>query len=112
MGCKSISPRLTQFKCFRRHGRPRYHEAVVVAGLLCPALALAERVEPVGEVAGNLGHSADLRLQIRRFLLALRTVPLDVNYRNEAIWQDSLNSGAAREIFELGHRRAAASASI
>src|ERR1019366_8745932 len=40
-----------------------------------------------------------------------RTVPLDVNYRDEAIRQDSLDSGAAREIFELGHRSAAVSAS-
>ena len=34
-------------------------------------------------------------------------VPLDVNYGNEAIGQDSLNCRAARESFELGHRRAA-----
>src|ERR1022692_3696986 len=40
-----------------------------------------------------------------------RTVPLDVNYRDEAIRQDSLNSGTAREIFALGHRWAAAFAS-
>ena len=40
-----------------------------------------------------------------------RTVPLDVNYRDEAIRQDSLDGGAAREIFELGQRWAAASAS-
>src|ERR1035441_1784147 len=36
-----------------------------------PALSLAERVEPVGEVAGDLCHPADLRFQIRRFLFAL-----------------------------------------
>ena len=32
-----------------------------------------------------------------------RTVPLDVNYRDEAIGQDALDGGTAREIFELGH---------
>src|ERR1035441_9344565 len=62
---------LPQLKCFRRHGWPRHHEAVVVARLLCPALALTERVEPVSKVAGDLGHPADLRLQIRCFLFAL-----------------------------------------
>src|ERR1017187_9151898 len=60
-----------QLKCFRRHGWPRHHQAVVVARLVSPALALTKRVEPVSQVAGDLGHPADLRLQIRRFLLAL-----------------------------------------
>src|ERR1035437_7933536 len=36
-----------------------------------------------------------------------RTVPLDINYRNQAVGQDSLNGGAAREFFELGHGSAA-----
>src|SRR5579871_173348 len=40
------------------------------------------------------------------------TVPLDVNYRNEAIGQDSLDDGTAREIFELGHSLGAVSASV
>src|ERR1017187_1186339 len=40
-----------------------------------------------------------------------RTVPLDVDHRNEAIGHDSLDSGTAREFFELGHSLAAVSAS-
>jgi hypothetical protein len=32
-----------------------------------------------------------------------RAVPLDVNYRDQAIGQDSLDGGAAGEIFELCH---------
>src|ERR1035438_10041425 len=40
-----------------------------------------------------------------------RTVPADVDYRDQAVGQDALDSGSARELFELGHRWAAASAS-
>src|ERR1035438_850037 len=65
------SPRLSQFKCFGCHGWPRHHETVVVARFFRPALPFAERVEAVGEIAGDLRHAADLRLQIRCFLLAL-----------------------------------------
>src|ERR1035438_5018863 len=52
---------------------------------------------PGGVFKGNLDRS--------------RTVPLDVDYRDQAVGQDALDSGSAREFFELGHRWAAASAS-
>src|ERR1035438_9306429 len=54
----------TQLKSFRRHGWPRHHQAVVVARLVRPALALTERVESVSQIAGDLRHPADLCLQI------------------------------------------------
>ena len=40
--------------------RPALHERVVGQRLLRPLLALAERVEPVGQLAGDLGLAAEL----------------------------------------------------
>ena len=47
-----------------REFRPGDDQAVVCEGFGSPFLALAGGIEPVGEVAGHLGHAAKLAHQV------------------------------------------------
>src|SRR5690606_29054853 len=46
--------------------RPALHERVVGERLLRPLLPLADRVEPIGQLAGYIGLAPKLRHQLRR----------------------------------------------
>ena len=68
MGFSTVPPTSARTLLDAIDGSHATTRLVVVVRFVCPALALAKRVQPVCKVTGDLGHPTDLRLQIRSFL--------------------------------------------